>query len=184
MSGWRLVFGIITRWEGRELYLSDAITTLGNNKVASLLLLSVAKVSSTKDLLNRQTCQRILCLHLVTSQMVSSAGLEPAREITMGFLNHSGTSTYSNSSWQCTPCCRLWLCAARRGPRPSARRANTRRESHGRGRPRPPPQPLLLLPRRSLRYQSRPTATAQSLWELLSYDFRLLLATRRLHLQS
>ena len=59
-----------------------------------------------------------------------------------------------------------------------------RRESHGRGRLRPPPRPLLLPPRRSRRCQYRPTATAQSLWELLFYGLRLLLAIRRLHLQS
>ena len=59
-----------------------------------------------------------------------------------------------------------------------------RRESHGRGRPRPPPQPLFLPLRLSPWYQFRPTATAQSRWELLSYDFRFCLATRRLHLQS
>jgi len=59
-----------------------------------------------------------------------------------------------------------------------------RPESPGRGRVRPPPRPLLLPPRRSRRCQYRPTATAQSLWELLSYDFRLLLATHRLHRPS
>ena len=37
------------------------------------------------------------------------------------------------------------------------------RESHGRGRRRPPPRPLFLPPRRSLLYQSRPTAAPQSL---------------------
>ena len=59
-----------------------------------------------------------------------------------------------------------------------------RRESHGGGRFRPPPLPLLLPPRRPRRCQYRPTATAQSLWELLSYDLRPLLATHRLHLPS
>ena len=59
-----------------------------------------------------------------------------------------------------------------------------RRESHGRGRPRPRPRHLLLSPRRSTRYRSRRTATAESLCELLSYDFRFFLATRRQHLQS
>ena len=39
-------------------------------------------------------------------------------------------------------------------------------------------------PRRSQRCQYRPTATAQSLWELLSYDLRPLSATHRLHLPS
>ena len=57
-----------------------------------------------------------------------------------------------------------------------------RRESHGHGRVRPPPQPLP--PRRSRRCQYRPTATAQSLRELLSYGLRPLKATHRLHLPS
>ena len=48
-----------------------------------------------------------------------------------------------------------------------------RREIRGRGRPCPPPRPLLLPSHRSPRYQSRPTANAQSLWGLLSYDLRL-----------
>ena len=48
LFGWRFVFGIIMRWEGREPFQSDVITTLGNNKAASLLL-SFKKVSSTKD---------------------------------------------------------------------------------------------------------------------------------------
>ena len=39
--------------------------------------------------------------------------------------------------------------------------------SQGRGRLRPSPRPLLLPPRRSQRCQYRPTATTQSLWELL-----------------
>ena len=59
-----------------------------------------------------------------------------------------------------------------------------RRESHGRDEPHPPPRPRLLPPRLSPRYQFRRTATTQSQWEVLSYDFRLLLATHRLHLQS
>ena len=45
-------------------------------------------------------------------------------------------------------------------------------------------RPLLLPPRRSRRCQYRPTATAQSLWKLLSYYLRPLLATHRLHLPS
>ena len=49
-------------WEGRDPFPSDAITTLGNNQAASLLLLSFAKVSNTKDLVNRQTCQGVLCV--------------------------------------------------------------------------------------------------------------------------
>ena len=47
LFGWRFVFGIIMRLEGREPSHSDAITTLGNNKAASLLLLSFAKVNDT-----------------------------------------------------------------------------------------------------------------------------------------
>ena len=58
------------------------------------------------------------------------------------------------------------------------------RESHGRGRLRPSPRPLLLQTRRSAQCHFRPTATTQSLWELLSYGLRLLLVKRRLHLQG
>ena len=47
------------RWEGREPFPSDAITTLGNNKAASLVLLRFARVSNTEDMLNRQTYQGI-----------------------------------------------------------------------------------------------------------------------------
>ena len=50
------------KWDGREPAPSDVVTTLGNNKAASLLLVSSAKVSSTEDLLNRQTSQGILCV--------------------------------------------------------------------------------------------------------------------------
>ena len=56
------------------------------------------------------------------------------------------------------------------------------RESHGRGRLRPPPRSLPN--RRPARCHFRPTATTQSLWELLSYGSRLLLVTRRLHIQG
>ena len=59
-----------------------------------------------------------------------------------------------------------------------------RREPDGRGRLRPPPRPLLLPTRRSARCPFRPTTTTQSLRELLSYGLRLLLLTRRLHLQG
>ena len=48
------------RWEWRKPFPSDTITTLRNNKSAFLLFLSFAKVSNTKDMLNRQTCQGIL----------------------------------------------------------------------------------------------------------------------------
>ena len=34
----------------------------GVNKAASLLLLSYAKLSNTKDMLHTQTCQEILCV--------------------------------------------------------------------------------------------------------------------------
>ena len=59
-----------------------------------------------------------------------------------------------------------------------------RREFHGRDRFHPPPRPLLLQTHRSARYHFRPTATTQSLWELLSYGSHLLLVKRRLHLQG
>ena len=55
LFGRRFVFGINMRWERREPFPSDAITTLGNNKADSLLLLSFANVSYTKGMLNRQT---------------------------------------------------------------------------------------------------------------------------------
>ena len=55
LFGWRFVFGIIMRWEGRAPFPSYAITTLGNSKADSLLLLSFANVSYTKGMLNRQT---------------------------------------------------------------------------------------------------------------------------------
>ena len=58
LFGWRFVFGIIMRWEGREPYQSDVITTWGSSIAASLLLLS--SESNTKDLLNRHTCQGML----------------------------------------------------------------------------------------------------------------------------
>ena len=97
---------------------------------------------------------------------------------------HSDARRHSNSSWQCTPCSQLWRWA-RRGPlnhRPGV--LTPRRESHGRDRPRPPLRPLLLPPHRSPRYQSRPITAVKSLWELLSYGFRLLLEAHRLQLQS
>ena len=53
---------------GRVPVPSDAITTLGNNKVASLLL-SCAKVSNIKDMLNRQTCQGIICVSPINSHI-------------------------------------------------------------------------------------------------------------------
>ena len=40
LFGWSFVFGIIMRWDEREPSHPDVITTLGNNKAASLLLLS------------------------------------------------------------------------------------------------------------------------------------------------
>ena len=55
-------------WEGRDPFPSDAITTLGNNQAASLLLLSFEKVSNTKDLLN-ETRQGIL--------LASGTGISP-----------------------------------------------------------------------------------------------------------
>ena len=59
-----------------------------------------------------------------------------------------------------------------------------RREADGRDRLRPPPRPLLLPTRRPAWYHFHSTTTTQSLWELLSYGVRLLLVTRRLHLQG
>ena len=68
-------------------------------------------------------------------------------------------------------------------PRPSARRANTpsrvprpRTGSTTAVTPDPAASPVPTVP--------IPTATAQSLWELLCYGLRLLLATHRLHLPS
>ena len=57
-----------------EPFPLDAIKTPGNNEAASPLLLSFAKVSNTKDMLFRQTCQGLLGVstYLVTSQMASS----------------------------------------------------------------------------------------------------------------
>ena len=69
-------------------------------------------------------------------------------------------------------------------PRPFARWANTPPRVP---RPRPgPPTAATPAPAASSvpRCQYRRTATAQSLWELLSYDLRPLLATHRLHLPS
>ena len=62
LSRWRFVVGIIMRWEGREPFSSRCHGHSGINKAASLLLLSFAKVSNTKDLLNTQPCQGILCV--------------------------------------------------------------------------------------------------------------------------
>ena len=60
LFGWRFVFGIIMRWEGREPVSSRC------HRAVSLLL-SFAKVSNTKDMLYRQTYLGILCrVHLVT----------------------------------------------------------------------------------------------------------------------
>ena len=62
--GWRFVSGMIMGWEGREPFLSDAI---GFWEIIKLplsyqVLVSIAKVNNTKDLLDRQTCQGILCV--------------------------------------------------------------------------------------------------------------------------
>ena len=70
-------------------------------------------------------------------------------------------------------------------PRPSSRyELQHRRKPDGRGRLRPSPRPLLLPTRRPAQYHLRSTTTTQSLWELLSYGLRLLLVTRRLHVQG
>ena len=59
-----------------------------------------------------------------------------------------------------------------------------RRESRGRGRLCAPPRRLLSPTRMFARCHFRPTATTQSLWELLSYDSHILLVTRRLYTQG
>ena len=91
---WRFVVGITIRWEGlwamtyiyniahRGMALSvDPFPSRchrdsGIHKADSLLLQSYAKVSNTKDMLNRQTSMGILCLpnytSTVTEQMASS----------------------------------------------------------------------------------------------------------------
>ena len=57
--------------EGREPFPSRCHCDSGINKAPSPLLLSYSKVSNTKDMLNRQTCQEILlCLHIVTYVLV------------------------------------------------------------------------------------------------------------------
>ena len=62
-------------------------------------------------------------------------------------------------------------------PQPSSRRLTTPPRARR-------PRPLLLTTRRPARYHFRRTTTTQSLWELRSYGLRLLLVTRRLHLQG
>ena len=59
LFGWRFVFGITMRWEGREPF-PFRYHDCGISKAAFLLLLSFATVSNTKDMLNRWTCQEIL----------------------------------------------------------------------------------------------------------------------------
>ena len=63
----------------------------------------------------------------------------PDGEAVFGPHLHSDAPTYSNSIWQCTPCCRLWLWA-RLGPLDHLSGVlPPRRESHGRARLHPPP---------------------------------------------
>ena len=62
LFGWRFVFGIIMRWEGREPFSFRYHHDCGISKAVSLLLLSFAKVSNTKDMLRRQTWQETLCV--------------------------------------------------------------------------------------------------------------------------
>ena len=81
LFGWCVVFGIIMRWEEREPFQSDVDTTRGNSTAASLF--GGPKVSSTKDLLNGQTCQGILCAstwspHLRPVATISSSRLQLA----------------------------------------------------------------------------------------------------------
>ena len=84
LFGWRFVLGIIIRWERREPFPSRRHHDSGNNKAASLLLLSFAKVNNTKVLLSRQTCHGILCLHLVTYVVTYSRGSGIIRTILLG----------------------------------------------------------------------------------------------------
>ena len=69
------------------------------------------------------------------------------------------------------------------GPRPSSRRVTTPPRAR---RPRPalPAAATPTLAGGPARYHFRPTTTTQSLWELLFHGLRLLLVTRRLHLQG
>ena len=53
LFGWRFVFGIIMGWEGKGTLPFRCHHDRGIKKAASLLLLSFAKVSNTKDLLDR-----------------------------------------------------------------------------------------------------------------------------------
>ena len=60
----------------------------------------------------------------------------------------------------------------------------SRREFRGHSRVHPRPRPLPLPLQRSRRYQYRPSAAVQRLWELLSCAFQPPLATHRLHLRG
>ena len=52
--------------KGVEPFPSRCHRDSGINKAARVLLLGYAKMSNTKDMLKRQTCQGIPCPHLVT----------------------------------------------------------------------------------------------------------------------
>ena len=68
--------------------------------------------------------------------------------------------------------------------RPSSRRVTTPPRARRRQPAQPAAATLTLATRRSARCHLRPTTTTQSLWELRSNSFRLLLVTRRLQLQG
>ena len=63
LLGWRFVFGIIMKCDGREPHIVRYHHDSRNNKAASLLrLMRLNKLSSTKDYLNTQTCKGMLCV--------------------------------------------------------------------------------------------------------------------------
>ena len=66
LFGWRFVIGIIMSWEGRESPSFQMSSRLWEKikLLLSLLLVNFAQMSSTKDLLNRQTCQGMSPQHL------------------------------------------------------------------------------------------------------------------------
>ena len=123
LFGWRFVVGIIMRWDRREPFLSNVIKTLGNNKASSLLLLGFAKVSSTKDLLYRQTCQEILLclLHPVTSNIIIKFPFRQCaghysfimKKLMQFFEYHQSHQVYIKLVHPCASCnnccCKAWF---------------------------------------------------------------------------
>ena len=57
LLGWRCVFGIIMKWDGREPHVSDAITTPGIIKLLLSYVFWGSKWVIAKDSHNRQTCK-------------------------------------------------------------------------------------------------------------------------------